>query len=445
VNDSYISYRNLLRIAVPLSLGAFVQFLVVLTDNFFLSRVSENSINGAGNGGLLYVTAIMAGVGLAGGTQILVARRQGENNPLEAGRIVASSLRMSLLVALVMWILFRITDAFLYQHIIESDAIRSTMSEFLDIRSFGFFFYIPLLVFNSLYMGIGRTRVILVTMSIVALTNIVLDYWFIFGSAHFEPMGHQGAAVASMIAEYTGLIFISTYTFARYGKREFSILAALRTKTKGLAGRIMKLSYPIMLQQIIALGTWSCFYFLVEKVGGTELKVSHIVRNGYMFAFVAVMGIGQTTRTVISTLIARGEQALISTALRRLVVMNMLGAAILSHWMLFYPTPISSLFFSESPEIALLNKTFFVVFPAIVSAGGVLVLLNAIEGSGKTRAGMLIEFGAITIYLAAVYYVTIAHPQPIHIIWMTDYIYFGAMGLMCGLYLRFSNWKYTII
>ena len=30
--------RNLLRIALPISLGSLVQFVVVLTDNFFLSR-----------------------------------------------------------------------------------------------------------------------------------------------------------------------------------------------------------------------------------------------------------------------------------------------------------------------------------------------------------------------------------------------------------------------
>ena len=32
---------NLLRIAVPISLGSLVQFLVVLTDNFFLSRAGK--------------------------------------------------------------------------------------------------------------------------------------------------------------------------------------------------------------------------------------------------------------------------------------------------------------------------------------------------------------------------------------------------------------------
>ena len=47
---------GLLKIALPISIGSFVQFLVLLTDNFFLARVSESAINGAGNAGLVYLT-----------------------------------------------------------------------------------------------------------------------------------------------------------------------------------------------------------------------------------------------------------------------------------------------------------------------------------------------------------------------------------------------------
>ena len=57
------SLPNLLRIAVPISLGSLVQFLVVLTDNFFLSRAGEVHINGAGNAGLVYLTFTMAIMG----------------------------------------------------------------------------------------------------------------------------------------------------------------------------------------------------------------------------------------------------------------------------------------------------------------------------------------------------------------------------------------------
>ena len=53
------SIRNLLRIAIPISLGSLVQFLVVLTDNFFLSHAGELELNGAGNAGLIYLTFTM--------------------------------------------------------------------------------------------------------------------------------------------------------------------------------------------------------------------------------------------------------------------------------------------------------------------------------------------------------------------------------------------------
>ena len=47
---------GLLKIALPISIGTFVQFLVLLTDNYFLARVGESAINGAGNAGLVYLT-----------------------------------------------------------------------------------------------------------------------------------------------------------------------------------------------------------------------------------------------------------------------------------------------------------------------------------------------------------------------------------------------------
>ena len=73
-------FKGLIEIALPISIGTFVQFLVLLTDNYFLARVSENAINGAGNAGLTYLTFGMLIFGSATGIQILVARRKGEGN-----------------------------------------------------------------------------------------------------------------------------------------------------------------------------------------------------------------------------------------------------------------------------------------------------------------------------------------------------------------------------
>ncbi|MGB1945079.1 MAG: MATE family efflux transporter, partial [Flavobacteriales bacterium] len=71
-------YADLLRMAIPISVGTMLQFFVLLTDNFFLARLSEQAINGAGNAGLVYMTLEMIAVGSAAALQIVIARRIGE-------------------------------------------------------------------------------------------------------------------------------------------------------------------------------------------------------------------------------------------------------------------------------------------------------------------------------------------------------------------------------
>ena len=58
------SIRGILSVSLPISLGSFVQFIVVLTDNYFLGQVHMNAMNGAGNSALIYVTLLMFAIGL---------------------------------------------------------------------------------------------------------------------------------------------------------------------------------------------------------------------------------------------------------------------------------------------------------------------------------------------------------------------------------------------
>ena len=80
--DIGTDYRSILQLALPISAGTFVQFLVVLTDNLFLSRTSDVALNGAGNAGIFYITLGMVGAGFANTGQILIARRMGKESKI---------------------------------------------------------------------------------------------------------------------------------------------------------------------------------------------------------------------------------------------------------------------------------------------------------------------------------------------------------------------------
>ena len=129
-------------------------------------------------------------------------------------------------------------------------------------------------------------------------------------------MGHIGAARASLCSEILGF-FVAVILMFKVERRFLQLPKKLDYE---VLQSWWKISAPLMGQLLLTVGVWTSFFFFVEKVGSTELKISHIGRNAFMFAFIVTSGIGQTTRTVVSTLIgAKRQSELIPTVKKALV------------------------------------------------------------------------------------------------------------------------------
>jgi putative MATE family efflux protein len=450
-NEGFIKtgYLDLLKVALPISLGSFVQFIVVFVDNLFLSKVGINELNGAGLSGMIYVTMLMLGVGLASGAQIIMARRNGEKHFKEVGQVLINSLFLGLILAGVLFVLLKYVSPFFLDDWLRSPIIDDNVNRFLGIRSWGMFVSIIALVLMSFYMAIAKTIVLVYATVATALINVVLDYLLIFGHYGFPELGLEGAAYATVMAEVIGLSIIIAYMIFKRTDQKFDLKGALKIFNLSRTWKILYLSFPIMVQQVLALATWSVFFFLVEKLGDTELMVSNIIRNLYMLAFVSVMGLAQTTKTYVSTLIAEKRQAMLRPVINRLILLNLCGIVVLSHGLWLYPEYLAGLFTSNVDSVAKVatiieqsKNTMFVIVPAMVIFAFSSIFLNTVEGSGRTWIAMLIELVSIMFYLGMTYYMTVMNPKPIHVVWMNDYGYFGIIGVLSFLFLQFSNWKY---
>ncbi|NNE54876.1 MAG: hypothetical protein HKN32_02565, partial [Flavobacteriales bacterium] len=206
-----ISYRGILKVAIPISLGSFVQFLVVITDNFFLSKVHMNAMNGAGNSALLYITLLMFAIGLSSAVQILVARRHGEGKFVEAGETLANGFWIMLLSGFVLSGILFWANHSLLPLITSSPEVLDNMNRFLDIRALGLILYPIVLMIIAFYSGIARTLVMFFATLITAGVNIFLDWVLIFGNLGAPQLGLEGAAWATVSAEVSALIFLIFY------------------------------------------------------------------------------------------------------------------------------------------------------------------------------------------------------------------------------------------
>jgi len=435
--------QAILKVALPIAMGTFVQFVIVFTDNLFLSRVSDNAMNAAGNSGLIYATLIMVAVGITSGAQILIARRSGEGQTREVGEILINTLLIALLIAITLALLMYFVLPLLLGHWVSSAPLASSMTEFMKMRSPGFLFYACSLAFNSFFVGIARTRILLVTTLVVSVTNIGLNYVLIFGELGFPALGVGGAALASVIAEFCSLLVMVVYTFKSRFNRELGLTQLLGNPPIRHTRSILKLGLPLAGQQTMAVMTWTVFFFFVEKLGETELKVSHIMRSLYILCFVPVFGFAQTTKTYISALIGQNRQSELNITIRRLIGLNVLGVLIMSHGLLLYPEALAGLFTLDEMTIALTKKTMLVVWVSVMIHAFSSILLNTLEGSGLTKAALYIEVVSIVLYLVLSWLMTIYLPQPIYLVWMNDFLYFVTLGLLSYVVLKKTNWRYN--
>src|SRR5688572_32842574 len=80
-------YRDILKMAMPISLAILVPQINFITNNIFLAGLGERELASAGITGVYYLIFAVIGNGLNNGLQALIARRAGQNLPKEIGKL----------------------------------------------------------------------------------------------------------------------------------------------------------------------------------------------------------------------------------------------------------------------------------------------------------------------------------------------------------------------
>jgi Na+-driven multidrug efflux pump len=278
----------------------------------------------------------------------------------------------------------------------------------------------------------------------MALTNVFFDYVLIFGELGFPEMGVKGAALASVIAEITTLLFFIIYSRWDSNKIKYNMFRFGRLN-KELFGRILKISTPVMMQNTLALGSWFIFFMILEKLGESELAVSHIIRSIYMVLIIPLMGLNVATNTLVSNLIGAGKSAYIGDLLKKIIVLCLAFTTVLLGLIWIAPEQVILLYTNDVSLVPLSISTLKIISMTIYLFCVASILFNGVIGTGNTKVTMAMEFINILIYLTTTYYMTVILQLRLELVWCSEFIYFSVLGIMAFWYLKKGNWKKTVV
>ncbi len=439
-----LKYKTILSVAVPLMVSSFIQSIVLITDAAFLSRYSTLAFDAVGNAGLIYITLYMALAGMGDGAQILIARRIGQENTNAIGRIFGSSIVSNFLIAFVLFLIIQLVMPDLLNYYSKHKDLAQLQTEFIHIRGFALFFAMITLSIQAFFLATGKTWVVLIAALITASSNILLDYVLIFGEWGFPSLGLRGAALANTIADGCGMIFLLVFLIFSKERKKLKLFAHFSINLPSLK-ELFKIGSPIMFQGIIALATWTIFFTWIEQIGKFELTVSQNIRAIYFLAFVPIWGFAGTTKTYISQYLGKGDHQSLKIIQRRIQLMTFIALFIFFHGAIFYPKQLIGFINPAEQYIEKSTEIMRFISGSIMMYGLFSVYFQTINGSGNTMISFSIEVICVGIYTLTAYLLIKVYQVDIFWIWSVEYVYFGCMGLLSILYLRFFDWKKKIV
>jgi putative MATE family efflux protein len=437
---THITYREIWLIAYPIIIGSVAQNLLNITDTAFLGRVGPIALGAGAIGGVFYLVAAMLAWGFGIGTQIIIARRKGEESYSEIGRTFQHGFYFQLPLALFLFSMMQFFSGDLMRLFIRSDEVYHYTQEFIKYRSYGIFFASVNMLFNGFYIGIARTKVITWATLLMALVNIVLDYGLIFGNLGLPEMGIGGAGLATSIAEGSGTVFFILFTLIKLDGRKFD-LYKLAKFDEVLYKKIIKVASPVMLQNFFSMASWLAFFLFIEKLGESALAVSNIIRSFYVILMIPMWGFGSATNSLVSYLIGSGKKEEVMPMVMKVVRLCSLGVLFIVTFGSIFPELALKIYTNDPELIALSLPALYVVNVAAILLAVAFIFFSAVSGTGKTQVSFVIEMTVLFFYLLTAYVLTEILKQEVYIAWMSEYLYSILLGGISYIYLKRGKWQ----
>jgi putative MATE family efflux protein len=434
-----ISYKQILQMAIPISFAILVPQFNFLINSFFLSKLGPGFMGASGITGVYYLVFSVIGYGLNNGLQTLVSRRAGQDRSTEIGGLFIQSIYLTLMIA-VFGIICTYSFAPTIFGSFTDPALAKQSTSFLFIRIWGLPFLYIYQMRNALLVGTNQSKLLIWGTLAETISNVVLDYGLIFGNLGLPKLGFNGAAYASIMAEFIGMVVVLAIINAKGMNTRFKLFDNLQFNWK-ISKTILIQSSPIILQYAISIISWEFFFILVSHDGMLALDVSQLMRLLFGFYGIFIWAFAATSSTMVSNLVGQGLSKRVMILVGRIAMLSAGSTLVVFIPVQLFTREILSIFNDDAAFLAMAVPVLRVVSVAILMMSVSTVCLNAVTGTGNTRINLMIEMITIVMYIVYVYLVMEVYNLSIVWGWGSEWVYWTSIFIMSFAYLKSGKWN----
>lgn len=300
--------RLLFNMSLPMVISMLIQALYNVVDSIFVARIEgvtsaagvNNALNAVGLAFPIQLLMLSVGVGTAVGMNSLMSRRLGEKRFEEANSAASNGLFLEFVSALVFLVLGLTLIGPFFRLFKVDDQLYPLCISYLQIcMVFGMGLFLHL-GFDRILQSMGKTNLSMVAQVAGAVTNIVFDPLFIFGYLGFPKLGVAGAAIATVLGQWVGMVIAMLLVIR--GEHEVKVSFRGFRPNRHSIREIYRVGLPSIIMQGIGSVMNSGMNFVLSNflTDGMGVAIMNIYYKMQSIIFMPMFGITNASMSIIA-------------------------------------------------------------------------------------------------------------------------------------------------
>ena len=285
------------KVTIPASVGSLFQTFYNLVDTWFAGRISAEAIAAIAKSFPIYFTIIAIGVGLTAGTNTLIGNNIGAKDKRKASLFVAQSIIFAVFLSILVTLFgLNVSDFLLALMGSDYNGIILTR-KYLDIIFYGTIIVLVQISLNGTLNAQGDTKSYRNVLVFSFFLNIFLNPLFIFGYAFIPAFGIAGIAIATVVSQFIGLLYLAYKVYCCELKSYLKIQCFI--PKFNLLKELLYQTIPVMFSMLlIGVGIFNILYFIGQfgdlATGGygAALRIEQVFLLPVIGLNTAVLSIG---------------------------------------------------------------------------------------------------------------------------------------------------------
>ncbi|MBE7410524.1 MAG: MATE family efflux transporter [Leptospiraceae bacterium] len=429
----------ILSLSLPVFLEMISHTMIQVADTMMVGKLGEIALGATGLGGIAYFTILSFILNASSSVQILTARRVGEKNFSGVGKVALSAIGFAIYGGILFSLIgYFLTDSFV-QLLSDDQAIIQTAGSYIKIRFLGSGFFFVLFVIRAFLNGLGLTYIGMIAAFVVTFSNIFLNWVLIYGNLGFQAYGVDGAAMASSLAGFIGMVVISLFLL----KRE--VLNYLKSSGKFFDWEVLKeifyLGFPPGVDGVLTNLAFLIFTKFAGMISTTALAASSIVFSIMTISFMPGFAFGIAATTLVGQALGAGKIRLAYQGTFRAASYSAFLMGFVGLVFIIFGKEIISLFSTDPIIICETYPALFVVSLIQVGDAYHMVVGSALRSTGLVYWVMVVYiFVSFFVMLPLGYYLGVHLKYGTVGLWSSVFVWILSMSVAFVWKFRKKEW-----